>query len=291
MKQPMLSGKLDLAKVRYPCWVSPKIDGIRAITKDYGLWTRKLKPIPNVHVQEVLRSLPEGLDGELIVGQLNDPDVYNRTQSAIMSKDGAPDFSFYVFDLWNIPTVPYYKRYEELHAIVPKFPEHVMLLPHFVVDDETFLLGYEAWCLSNGFEGVMVRDPEGRYKCGRSTTNEGILLKMKRYKDAEAVIVGMTEMMHNDNEATIDETGHTKRSHHKDRLRRAGVMGNLIVRDVKTGVEFEMGTGFTAEQRHDFWVNQHTYVGRIVTYKFFAHGVKDKPRHPVYKGFRDPRDM
>ena len=290
--KPMLSGKVDLTKLQYPCWVSPKLDGIRAVTKDYGLLSRTLKPIPNLHVQTVLRSLPEGLDGELIVGQPTGHDVYNRTQSAIMTAAGLPNFSYYVFDLWNMGEHPFYKRYEELHAILAKvegLPVH--LLGQYIMANEEELLGYEQWAINVGFEGIMVRDSNGRYKFGRSTTNEGILLKMKRYDDSEAVIIGMTEMMHNDNEATTDNLGHTKRSSHQENKRPAGVMGNLIVRDIKTGVEFEIGTGFDSMMRRAFWEQKDSVIGQIVCYKYFPVGIKEKPRHPVYKGLRDLRDM
>jgi DNA ligase-1 len=50
---------------------------------------------------------------------------------------------------------------------------------------------------------------------------------------------------------------------------------------VNTGVEFNIGTGFTAEDRA-----KKDWVGLIVKYKFFPIGVKDKPRHPVYLGLR-----
>lgn len=35
----------------------------------------------------------------------------------------------------------------------------------------------------------MLRSIDGKYKLGRSTTNEAILLKLKRFKDSEAIVV------------------------------------------------------------------------------------------------------
>ena len=66
-------------------------------------------------------------------------------------------------------------------------------------------------------------------------------------------------------------------------------MGAITVRDLKTGVEFEIGSGFTAEQRLDFWANK--YIGEIVKYSYFEVGAKDKPRFPTYLGFRSKDDM
>jgi DNA ligase-1 len=56
------------------------------------------------------------------------------------------------------------------------------------------------------------------------------------------------------------------------------------VRDWKTGVEFHVGTGFTAADRALMWAKPP--IGETVKYKFFPVGVKDKPRHPVFLGFR-----
>ena len=51
-----------------------------------------------------------------------------------------------------------------------------------------------------GFEGAMVRSLDGRYKNGRSTLREGLLLKVKPWKDSEAEILEVYEMMRNENE-------------------------------------------------------------------------------------------
>ena len=54
----------------------------------------------------------------------------------------------------------------------------------------------------------------------------------------------------------------------------------------ESGVEFNIGTGFTAEDRR-YWWNFRNGMGLVVIkYKFFPIGVKDKPRHPVYLGLR-----
>jgi DNA ligase-1 len=71
------------------------------------------------------------------------------------------------------------------------------------------------------------------------------------------------------------------------------MLGNLIVRDLKTKVEFSIGTGFTNEMRIVLWANHKRGEGlkKIVKYKYFPSGGKDKPRFPVFVGFRDKRDM
>ena len=63
------------------------------------------------------------------------------------------------------------------------------------------------------------------------------------------------------------------------------------MRDVESGVEFRIGTGFDQADRDSLWRAEGGVLGRIVKYKFFPVGVKEKPRHPVFLGFRDKRDM
>ncbi len=143
---------------------------------------------------------------------------------------------------------------------------------------------YEAEMVALGHEGIMLADPSGLYKFGRATTKGGELLKVKRFIDSEALIIGMEEEMFNGNEAQTNELGRTKRSTAKDGLVGKGTMGALQVRDVATGVEFNIGCGFTADERVRFWKDD--YVGLTVKYKSFPIGTKDKPRHPVYLGMR-----
>ena len=43
--------------------------------------------------------------------------------------------------------------------------------------------------------------------------------------------------------------------------------------------------------RMEIWSNQEKYLNQIIKYKYFSVGVKDKPRHPVFQGFRHLDDM
>lgn len=65
--------------------------------------------------------------------------------------------------------------------------------------------------------------------------------------------------------------------------------GALVVRDVHSGVKFQIGSGFTEQERIELW--SAPPIDRVVRYKFFEVGVKDAPRHPVFTGFRDPLDV
>ena len=67
----------------------------------------------------------------------------------------------------------------------------IIPLPGKVINDYDQILDYEKRILEDGFEGVMLRSPLGKYKMGRSTLKEGILLKLKRFEDAEATVVAV----------------------------------------------------------------------------------------------------
>jgi DNA ligase 1 len=303
--KPMLSGKVtNLKKIKYPVWVSPKLDGVRALVlPGVGLVSRTLKPIPNKHTRELFKHLV-GCDGELIVGEATDPDVFNKTTSAVMTEEGTPDVKFIIFDYFVNPELPYYtvskeydseSRIDNLNTFLQSLPDshrkNAFYLGQTLRYDMPCVLYDESTWLLQGFEGVMLRSPEGKYKFGRSTEKEQYLLKLKRFEDSEAVVLGTKEQLANNNLQTVDNLGHKVRSSHKENLVPAGMLGTLLVKDIKTDVEFEVGTGFTDEQRKLLWKERDTLPGKIVKYKYQKTGVKVKPRFPVFLGFRDVIDI
>lgn len=288
--KPMLAGKApaDLSKLVYPVLTSPKLDGIRCLVADGRVLARSLKPIPNAHVRDLLCDANfEGFDGELISGA-----TFGETTSAIMSRSGQPAFAYHVFDLRLDTNRPFRDRLSIATRTVDLAGlDWLRAVPHRWARTPADVEDHEADALAAGFEGLMIRDPDGPYKAGRSTEREGWLLKLKRFADGEAEVIGFEEQLHNTNEATTNELGRTKRSSAQAGLVGAGVLGKLIVRDLASGVEFGLGTGFNAEQRADLWHSRATLAGRIVKYKSQPYGVKDAPRLPVFIGFRAVEDM
>ena len=284
--KPMLAHTIeDTSKIKYPVFVSVKIDGIRCLIKDGVALSRSLKPIRNEYVQSILGK-PEynGLDGELVVGSIFAKDCYRVTNSGVMSKDGEPDFNYYIFDYWDRPEIGFADRRPKWWGSV-----RVRSTFHTLVHCEAELLSIEEDLLSRGAEGVMVRSPDGPYKYGRSTVKEGTLGKLKRFVDSEFEVVGFEERMHNGNEATVNALGHTERSSHKENKTGRGDLGAIVCRTVE-GLQFNVGTGFDDALRCEIWNNRAQYLGRMARVKHFEIGVKDAPRFPVFQGFRDPTD-
>lgn len=292
--RPLLAAKTtdeDLKKLRYPLLLSPKIDGVRALVVNGKLMSRTMKEIPNRHTQALFgRPELEGLDGELVVGNPWDKNLMQQTMSGVMSVGGTPDVSYHVFDLWNgrrefadrLPDVaPYqYRQYE------------IRFVPHTWVNSYEEILEIESEYTLQGYEGVMLRAPDGIYKQNRSTLREGILLKVKRFHDSEAVILDYEPLMRNHNEQFRDERGYAKRQTVSSNKEADDLLGSLSVRCLETGQTFSVGTGFTEAQRIQLWERRHELSGQIIKYKSFkVTGVLEKPRFPVFLGFRDVRDM
>jgi DNA ligase-1 len=279
----------NIYKLPYPLYVSYKLDGIRCCIVDGKPKSRTLKDIPNKHIQSVLgKAYLEGLDGELIVGDPTSKSVYRDTNSFVMAHDKVGDFTYYIFDQWN-NHLGYEARYFGLQNYHES--KNVVILPSTLVSNSSELLAFEEEALQRGFEGLIIRCLHGSYKFGRTTMGEQNTYKLKRFEDSEAVIIGFEEEMHNGNEATTNELGHTKRQTLKAGMSGKGTLGALILRDLVSDAEFKCGSGFDASDRSSLWNNREFLLERIVKYKFFPIGVKDKPRHPIFLGFRDKMDM
>jgi len=298
---PMLAGKCeDIKTLKYPVMASTKLDGVRALIIDGVVMSRSLKPIPNRWVQTMFGRLPNGIDGELIYGDPTAPDAYRNTVSAVMSEDGEPtEVKFHVFDNFSL-TSEFIHRYKNTYdeLALHQF-QNVEMVRHSRINNPEQLQAVEEKAIEMGYEGTMVRSLDGPYKQGRSTAKEGYLLKVKRFEDAEAEILSVYEWMHNENEAKKNALGRTERSTHQENMVGMGVLGGVNVKGLKgtyDGVEFSIGTGFTGAaepdgERGKLWKVRKTLPGKIVKFKYFPTGSKDRPRFPVFLGFRSPIDL
>lgn len=289
----MLAASFDGASssLKFPLIASPKIDGIRCLIINGQPKSRSLKPIPNAHVSATLtRREFDGFDGELLVG---DGSSFQDVTSGIMTRNGKPDFSFHVFDVFTDPTRPYEQRVNEyisrIASLAKRYPYLKPVETRFI-RDAIELDDYLDSCLTRGYEGAMLRAPQGVYKFGRSTFKEGHLIKLKPFEDDEAEIIDFEEQHRNDNEATTNELGHTRRSSHKENLTPLGTLGALVLRHKRFG-DFNLGTGFDAALRKEIWDNRKNYLGKLVKFRYQSIGMKDKPRIPSFLGFRHPEDL
>jgi DNA ligase 1 len=300
--KPMLSATVaQVRDLRLPLMASPKLDGIRAIVRNGQLVSRNLKPIPNLYVQTLFGKREyEGLDGELIVGDPRDKGAFLATTSGVMSRDGTPDAVFWVFD--KVPQAEdpgFVTRYNMLTYRKDELAKaSIRVVPHLRITNFEAIDQYEEYMLEQGYEGIMLRSLDGRYKYGRGTLKAQDLMKLKRFEDAEATVLGVYEQQHNTNEAKKNALGHTERSSHKAGKVGKGVLGGLWVKALNgphKGQEFGIGTGFNDEQRAALWREAgprgELLNGRVVKFKYFPTGSKEAPRFPVWLGWRADGDM
>lgn len=285
IKKPMLADTLkDEKDVQYPCWCTPKLDGMRCLVVDGVAVSRNFKPFPNKHVRKLVSTLPEGFDGEIVVGKLK----FNEIMHLIGAHEGEPEFTYMVFD-YLTKDEGYTDRMAKLKTT--STPKWVTKLLPVCISTEEELMAYEEKCLAEGYEGVMLRTGDGPYKFGRSSVREGYLVKLKRFTDSEAVVLGLTEQMENTNVKIKNALGHGERSSAKAGMVPKGTLGAFVVKDMKSSVEFSIGSGMDDELRAEVWAHQKKYIGKIIKYKSQKSGEKDLPRFPVFLGFRDPNDM
>lgn len=292
--QAMLSGKVeDREAIKFPVYVSEKLDGIRAIVKNGVVYSRSMKPIPNKAIQERFGKFTH-FDGELKLKSW-DKNVFAETQSVVMAEDrNADDVMFYVFDMM-VENVPYKTRYETLAKFAGKLAgTGIEIVEHVLCNTLEEVEAIEKRVLAANGEGVMLNSPDGFYKYGRSSWKEGILLKMKPWDDAEGVVIGFKQKMSNQGEIAQNFAGGNYRVYKREDMVPVDELGALFLAPVEGGVQFEpfnIGTGFDAEERKEIWAKQNEYMNKIVKFRYQGMGSQNRPRNPSFLGFRNEIDM
>jgi DNA ligase 1 len=307
--QVMLAGKYDPDKIRkiLPVYGQVKLDGIRAYIEDGYARTRSTKPVRSQQAQSFVshnKHLLEGLDGEFICGDPTAKNCYNRTDSSVMSFNKPDDYlTYYVFDMWD-SVGSFQERWDDILSMNFSVLEaRVKLVDTRLLWTIEEIDQFMDEMIALGHEGIILRNPNSYYKNGRGTPVQGELIKRKdgRWIDTEAMITGVKELRSNQNEATVNALGYTERSSHQENLIPQGVLGAVEVigkfpeedtldrslwnQEYTTSI----GTGFDDQMRMELW--QNPPISKMVKFKFFSGGVKDKPRFPVFLGFRDADDM
>lgn len=287
----------DFSKVAFPKYMSPKIDGFRTTPLDGTMMSRNRKPLNNRFVQkELCGILHAPLDGEIVVGSATEPGVFGRTQSGVKAAHGEPDFKLHVFD--TIVMGYTFRERQLLLKQVLKELRHprLVLVPQKLVHNAAEAIETEVEFLEMGYEGGMLRAPNGHYRLGRSTPTEDDLWKLKRYIEGEGRVLRLEEAEYNGNEAFKDAIGRTKRSSAKAGKSGNGMVGAVVINDPKWG-EMRLSPGImTHAERRLNWEYQNadagtglrlikgSLIGKKVQWRAFGYGVKDKPRFPRFYG-------
>lgn len=287
----------------FPRYVSAKIDGIRIVKHEGKALTKSMKPIRNKHIAAMVeKHMFDGMDGEVISGQPNSEDVYDRTYRAVMTAEGTPEFTLYLFDLHNEPTLTARQRYELLQEKCRKLPEavqrHVRIAAKVHVGTlELFEQLYHK-ALEDGYEGLVSQDPNSFYVHGKTTPKSGVQFKHKPFNDMEFTVEGCYEAMANNNPQFTNEVGESVRSTHAENLEGKGMLGGFFGKDCLTGVTFNVAPGkMKHPERIALWQqwikDPSSLIGRLGRYRSMAYGTmtNGKPRHGRFYGWRDVTDL
>ncbi len=246
--------------------IDSKMDGARLLTIVYpngrvNQFSRNGKEIVNFpHVIDQFTYLsgtldePMVFDGEMMSSSFQDlmtqfyrKETVNTTDSILYLFDMIPleDFSKGIYKVKQI------NRLEKLHNWVKIHKEHlpnVNILEYEVINlSDDF--GKKRFneinnkALELGLEGIMIKDPNAAYECKRSTA----WLKMKPTKTIDLEIVDLQE-------------GTDKYE---------GMLGALVCQGIEDDKEIfvNVGSGFTDEERKQYWINKSDVIGKIAEVK------------------------
>ena len=307
----------NLDTIRYPKYVSYKLDGIRCIFHpELGMVSRSLKPIQNKQLQEKFRFMNyiskkanRVYDGELYAHELS----FQEITRVVMTKDFTDEktilkfkkefdtgkdaaiyvkslinkIKFHCFDTWH-PDIQetFYIRNQIVQS--PAGTE-VQAVKQVIVNSKEEVEKLFKTALDDDYEGLILKDPAGPYKMGRSTLKEEYMLKVKPFKTFDAEIIGVQQATEVDPSAEkkINELGRSVTSKKKDdRI--------LIEKASAFWVNYgehrlKVSLAMTDEEKIEVWKNRESYMIRMIEYKGMIIGSKDVPRHPVFVRFRDDR--
>lgn len=288
-------------------WMQPKIDGMRVYMGDDCIpRSRSGKEWKHKPLRAFAQALPSlrGFDGEVVPGHHYSADVFREAMSGIRAEDGTREFTFYVFDNTALHDRIYETRLDDICQWVAAKGEwhegadyHARVIPcetrKVTSVDEVRAL--ELAMIEAGWEGAMLRRPDRHYKFGRSTNLGGNLVKLKRYEDAEAIVVGYEPWERNDNEATQSPLGYQVRSAHQDGkvpIERLGALHVELATD--RSIRFKIGVmaGVSHAERDRLWANRDSLIGRICKFKFQGYdGGYTAPRTPVFLNWRSASEF
>jgi len=229
-------------------WMSEKLDGVRGYWDGETLWSKNGHPLHPP--AEFIAGLPPfAVEGELWAGR----NRFENTVSMVMQDNPHPGWLTLQLAIFDVPQEQgsFQQRIVKAQDWFQHHPSpYAYVISQIPIQSVCHMEAELERILQAGGEGLIVRDPQAGYTAGRSNS----ILKVKRYEDAEAVVV-----------EHLAGTG-----------RNQGRLGALRVKRAD-GVQFKIGSGFSDEERL-----APPAVGSVITYKFYGLYQSGLPKFPVY---------
>ena len=320
--KPMLApnDKVNLDKIKYPILASYKLDGIRCLFIKGEMLSRSLKPIQNKQLREKMKPLADySREHDCILdGEIYNPSIpFQAITSCVMTQDhndkkaiktweeicvensfeitreeAIKDLKFYLFDV--VVNDDFNEKFKdrifEIEESLDEFKHLIKCVEQWSMHSKNDVEDLFENALGNGYEGLILKDLSGKYKCGRGTIKEGLIYKVKPFVTFDAEILGVVQATEVDPNAEkkINELGRSVTSKKKgDRI--------LIDKASAFEVEYEgkrlkITLAMTDEEKEAVWAKRSTHIGKIIEYKGMLVGSKDVPRHPVMIRFREDKE-
>jgi len=263
---PMLAHKFSDRKhnVTFPCFVQPKLDGMRMLFNGERAWSRGNKEIlPSVIDHLLCKTQGYILDGELILPG-NGP-LQDTMSAAKKFRPGISDqLQYWVYDIVD-PTKTYAERKKILEGLHSDFKNpSIILTPTFGCISETGVHILHEQFIGSGYEGTMIRNSAGKYEIGHRSPS---LLKLKNFQDSEFKIVGF-------------EQGEGSFS---------GAM--IFVCESSSGKTFNVLPKGTMEYRQSLWDDRETLVNKYLTVQYQTLTNDGIPQFPIGIAIRNDGDF
>lgn len=299
--------QVDLDTLTFPKLASFKLDGVRGLFLNGNFVSRSFKDIQNVQLREKFKGLMEytSENNFVIDGEIYDEDLtFQEIITHVMTKDFTDkktvkkhgkvletpeNLKFHIFDVVDPNNLdePFEDRLVNAEKINELFSDITVLVDHVTVNSKQDIEDLFQTALNTGNEGLMLRNPQGRYKTGRASINMDIIYKVKPYRTYDARIISVSQgtVVKEDAEKKLDKFGRSVTSIKKDDRELSDMAQNFVV--MYEGKELKVSvSSLTHDERKAAWDNRDNYVGMMIEYKAMDVGAKDLPRHPVFERFR-----
>jgi ATP-dependent DNA ligase len=264
-QMPMLAHKFrdHTDKVEWPCYIQPKLNGIRMLFDGTVGWSRGNKAV----IPEVIQHLQFDTSGHVLDGELMLPGNVLLQESMSAIKKFRPELSptliYHVYDVVD-NTLPYAARLEIIAEVCKNAPANVKVVNTLLCRTEEEVNKNHKKFVSNGYEGTMIRNPHMVYEIGKRSYS---LLKLKDFQDAEYRIVDI-----------IDGDGSDKNL-------------AIFILETDSGNRFNCRPEGSQENRADLYINRPKLIGKYLTVRFFELSKDGIPIFPVGVGIRDLKDF
>lgn len=196
--------------IEYPCFIQPKLDGIRLITKidnnQVSLLSRRLNEFIGFDfIKDEIKLLLEDsnniiLDGELYNHDLSLQQISGIVRNEDQNYEDKTQLKFYIFDCIDLQHsgLTFIERYEKLRDLFRhKHFNYLVLTDTIKIHNEKTSDKYYQDFIDNGYEGIVYKNMNAKYEYSSYKEIRSYqFLKRKKGYDKEYPIVGFEGGIH-----------------------------------------------------------------------------------------------